>query len=283
MTRVVFGLVAAGVLWVLPPGVLAQQVAVGTPLVGVHDGFFEHFNIGWAFRSGSLSFQFGGPQFAVPPFGGFNPSLGAHFGLANRWGNGEFALNFLGSQGRQTTMTMTAPSVTALNGVPGYVQDVSMRPFVVGLVPVVGEFPAFPLYPIDPFYPVPRPVRVSPLYEKFARLKREMPRRPDADRTAGADRILGDEAAPSALPGLVRRSASTAERGDISVAEIQKQQELEDAERQREIDRLIAAAHEAERSGRMGIARVRFQQAAARSAGQQREELLRLAAGLPDK
>src|SRR5262245_42041774 len=107
LRRAWVAVVAAGVL--LSTSASAQQVSVGTPMIGVGDHFFEQFNVGWGFNyrtpNGMLSFQFGGP--AIPPFGGFNPNTGLNFGAAQRWGNGNFNFNFSAAQGYTRSLSMT--------------------------------------------------------------------------------------------------------------------------------------------------------------------------------
>jgi hypothetical protein len=257
---------AVGLLVSAP--VSAQQVGVGVPSVGVQNRFFEQFQVGWGFQrrtpNGSMFFQFGGP--ANPPFGGFNPNVGANFGAAQRWGNGELFFNFSAAQGYSSSLSMTAPSVTLTNGVPGFVQDVTIRPFVTGVIPVVGDaaIMPFPVYPVGPLVPpVVTPVLTSPVLERLARLRHE-------PKAAGPQ----DLEAPAAGPMTPNRRDSTAQRGEVSIAEIRRQQAAEDAAEQAELERIIAEGRAAEESGQRSIARVRYRQAAARVDGQRRQELL---------
>jgi hypothetical protein len=258
-----------------------QQVTVETPLIGIQDSYYEQFNVGWGFNwrgPNGLGFvQFGGPPPALPPFGGFNPNAGAHFGIARQWGNGSFSFNLSAAQGYSSSMTMNAPHVTMMNGVPGFVQDVTVRPFVTGLIPVVGGYPAWGYTPL----PVAVPVRVNPLVEKWQRLQYERRRAPRSEPTDTAPAAAQAEPAPRGSPSA--RLDSSAERGEISVAEIRRLQAAEDARQRQEIEQLIAEGREAESQGRMSIARVRYRQAAARSDGEQRQRLLRAADRLENK
>jgi hypothetical protein len=297
-------LLALGTLLCSPLHLSGQQVVVGTPLFGVNDSFFEQFQLGWGFRGGGSigPLSFGGLSPALPPFGNFDPASGAGFGVARRWGNGEFFFNLSAAQGRRTSMTMTAPSMTLTNGVPGLLQDVSVRPFVTGLVPIVGGDPWYPYYPVySPFYPVYPPYAVGPLYplrpwysvpqpgimsslvEKLQRLRHEAPLQRPFHGQGDEDLVLGEGERKSSIPLSVDGSVSTAERGDIGVAEIRLLQEIEAAEQRHQINRLIAEAQDAERSGRIGIARVRYRQAAAKADGDHRQQLLQLAESLPQK
>lgn len=260
----------------------AQQVTVRTPMIGVQDGFYEHFNVGWGFRSrsprGGMFFSFGGP--ALPPFGGYDPNADARFGFAQRWGNGDLFFNFTAGAGRRSTMTMTAPSVTMMNGVPGSIRDVTLRPFVVGLVPVVGDYP---LYPMLPTYSAAPPVLISPLAGRLERLEFEQShgRAPQASvEEERVDAGEGEMPAPAITPSS---HTSTAERGDVSVAEIRREQAARQSAKQREVQQLIEEAQVAQRSGQLAIARVRYKQAAAKADGEQRRQLLELAQRLKDE
>jgi hypothetical protein len=79
------------------------------------------------------------------------------------------------------------------------------------------------------------------------------------------------------------RGSSTAERADISEAEIRRQQAADDAARQSEIERLRAEGKKAEQVGNLAIARVRYRQAAARTTGDMRQQLLQAAERLSNR
>jgi hypothetical protein len=257
----------------------AQQVHVQTPLHSTSSNFYEHFNVGWRYQRGNMFFDFNGP--ALPPFGGYNPNADSRFGIAQRWGNGNFSFNFAAGQGSTRTTTMSAPSVTSLNGVPASFQDVTIRPFVTGLIPVVGGFQMFPV----PNFAASPPQVISPLAGKIESLKSQlpngqMPKRPRdlAPRSSDSDSV--DGAAAPVYTSANRNSS--AQRGDVSVEEIRRQQSEEDSANQREIDRLCSEARIAEVAGQLGVARVRYRQAATRTSGAQREKLLAAAARLKD-
>lgn len=204
-----------------------QQVTVETPLVGVHDGFHEHFGAGFG------------------------------FGIGGRGGSFGFGLH--GASGSHRSLSMSAPSVTVTNGGTGFMQDVTLSPFVTGLVPVVG-------YSVS-----------SPIADRIARLRAGEPV-PAADATptvdsrsspARQDRFSGPHRSSSSV------ARSTAELGDLSVAEIRRRQQFEERMHDDELARLVDEAHEALRAGRLGAARVRFRQAAGRAQGEEQEQLLR--------
>ena len=261
----------------VPVSGISQQVTVTTPLVGVNDSFYEHFNLGWGFQrnwgGGSWFVNFGGPMVALPQFGGFNPANGLFFGLGTV-GNG-FQINGTASTGSDRTMTMSAPSVTMMNGARGNIFSGEIRPFVTGLIPVVGDGGIVPYASYPQFGYAPAPLVVSPLSQRLERLRNE----PLANRTKNAsgrahDSLELDGGASEVTPVVASSRSSSAERGDISVAEIRRLQALEDEAKQKELKALIAGAREAERAGQLALARIRYKQAAARADGELRRELL---------
>jgi hypothetical protein len=266
------------------PGRAQQQVHVSTPLIGISDSYYEHFGVGWGWRQagprGGWFMNFGSPQSVIPPFGGYDPNQDFRVGFGGR----NFQFSLAASQGSNRTLTMAAPSLTMMNGARGQIFSGSIRPFVTGVIPVVGgypvvPYPAYPAYPpgvASPYAAYSPPVFHSPLVERIERLRHEGElRRAAGAKADGEDLlVLGEEAPPEPAAFLPAAGPSSAERGDISLAEIRRLQASEDAERQRELDRLIETARAAERAGELGVARVHYQQAAARASGEQRKELL---------
>ena len=86
------------------------------------------------FRQGSFGV-------AVPQFGGFDPGQVASFGFAIL---SDIEAYFLvnAAQGDTRTNVLNAPKVTLFNGQTAFVADASQRPFVISVIPVVGEFAA---------------------------------------------------------------------------------------------------------------------------------------------
>jgi len=251
----------------------AQQVDVQTPLQRSSSQFYERFNVGWNFQRqfsrGSMFFDFKSPAF--PPFGDYDPSADARFGAAQSWGNGGFSFQFTAGQGSSRTLVMNAPNVTSMNGLPASFQDVTMRPFVTGLIPTVGGFQMFPV----PTFGSGPSMMTSPLAGKVEALRSQSPGRQIRTRNRERSLDLGDpDEQVGGEPAVVGVKRSTAERGDLSVDEIRRQQTDEELANQQEIDRLCAEARIAEVAGQLAVARVRYQQAAARTKGAQREKLL---------
>jgi len=78
---------------------------------------------------------------AVPQFGGFDPSAGAQLGFAILSEvEAYFFIN--AAQGDRRTNVLQAPKVTLFNGQQASIQDMTQVPFVMGIIPVVGDFAA---------------------------------------------------------------------------------------------------------------------------------------------
>ncbi|MEX0819034.1 MAG: hypothetical protein WD070_05565 [Pirellulaceae bacterium] len=243
----------------------AQQVYTTVPLVSSSDSFYESFGTDWGFhhrgRNGYMFFNRGGANTGIPAFGGYDPNADARFGFGTRGRNGSSYFNAWASQGSNRTITSSAPGLMLQHGGRGFVQDVSVRPFVTGLSPVVGDRV------------------VSPVDERLERLRQEAAAANPHTQPTDAELLLGARAdqttsthrptSPSPAP-----SRSSAERGDISLAEIRQQAKRAEADPQEELNHLIATAQRAEASGRIGAARIRYQQASAKATGDLKQALL---------
>lgn len=107
-------------------------VGVQAPLVG--DLATVTADLDLPFRQGSF-------PVAQPTLGGFNPASAATFGFAILSDiEAYFLIN--AAQGDSRTNVLNAPKVTLFNGQQAFVSDVSESPFVISVIPVVGEFAA---------------------------------------------------------------------------------------------------------------------------------------------
>jgi general secretion pathway protein D len=78
---------------------------------------------------------------AVPQFGGFDATAGAQLGFAILSDiEAYFFIN--AAQGDSRTNVLQAPKVTLFNGQQAFVSDTSQSPFVISVIPVVGDFAA---------------------------------------------------------------------------------------------------------------------------------------------
>jgi hypothetical protein len=156
------------------------------------------------------------------------------------------------------------------------------------VIPVVGNAPFGPMMPM-----APQP-SLSPLAERVAQLQQQQAA---TQAAGGAD----PDPAPAMQPALPARDAdplvirggqveakapagrpaapaaavdSTANHGDLSVAEIRRQQAAQDAARLEEIQVRIEKAQGLEEAGKPGLAKIYYQQAATRADGELKKQLL---------
>ena len=117
----------------------AQQVTTTAPLQTVGSGFSESMGVqssfggrGWFWNNNNLaSAPFGPPLVNQGASGGFR------FGGNGLSGN----VGFQFAQGSDRSIVSSAPSITTMNGQPGSFFSGEVRPFVMGVTPVVGSYP----------------------------------------------------------------------------------------------------------------------------------------------
>ena len=249
----------------------AQQVVITSPFHNIHDSFYEHIGFGMGYSNigprGGWFFDFNSMNGAVPPFGGWAGG-GARFGFGLRNGNSRFNFNMVLAQGNTRSMTMVAPSITVPNGYGGSIFSGSVRPFVTGWVPVVGQ--GWSVQPVIPYRH-----SATELREKLRRINDpgEESTSPQAGRPQAPepDLVIGGQERPPAEP----RFSSSAERGDDSLAAIRRQLEQEDRKLLAEAYELIIEGQQAELAGKKGVARIYYRQAANRCQGELQQNLLR--------
>ena len=100
-----------------------QVVGLASP-----DSFTQDYDI--SFRQGSF-------ELGVPDFGNFNPDAGIQVGMAIL-SDIEAFFFIQAAQGDERANILFAPKVTLFNGQPATISDNTTRPFVIGLIPVVG-------------------------------------------------------------------------------------------------------------------------------------------------
>jgi hypothetical protein len=169
----------------------------------------------------------------------------------------------LAQQSSNRTMVGGAPSVTVMNGGTGYFSDTVIRPFVTGFTPVVGS---------GGFGTAPPAGGPGVLQERLARLRAgEVPARPP---------MVAERSSEPAGAAVLPSGGSTAERGDMSVAEIKAakaaEHSLNAAANHAEIEALSEKARVAEVDGKTGLARLYLQMAERRARGDRQEAIRRL-------
>ena len=263
----------------IAPWASAQQVKLTTPFHRLNDSYYENYGIGWGFNKGNFNFSTGPFTSAPPPFGRYDPSTDATFGFGRAGGGGSGFFNFRAGQGNSRSHVMEAPSVVIHNGQQGFFSDTSQRPLVTGVVPVVGtgQGPRLPQYGPSSPAAYENTLRQNALrraqYEQAAQLfkqqQRERERQEEAwDRASRVKAQAQGADAPLVLGGKREKSStqqrstafsgssasSTANRGDISVAEIRRRQALESLAVDQEIQSRLDRAQEAEDAGKFGVA-----------------------------
>ena len=292
ITRTAIWLIAMAAL--LPAAVMAQQVQITTPYHSINDSFYENFGFGWApvdktGPNGGWYFSGIPANTAPPPFGGYDPAADARLGFRI----GPFGFNMLAGQGSNRSHVMQAPTIVIPNGGTGYLFDGSVSPFVMGVVPVVGNAP------MGQMVPVTTPISTSPLAERLERLQQaEELRAARAAEAAAADAPGIAEVVPavpdppaqddaplvmkggrivdpgSDSPASTAGSAgSTANHGDLSLKDIEQQQAEQDAALRYEVLVLIEKARGKEAEGQPGLAKIYYQQAASRAEGDLKQQL----------
>ena len=88
-----------------------------------------------------IPFSQGSYALAVPQFGGFDATAGASLGFAIL-SDVEAFFFVNAAQGDKRSNVLQAPKVTLFNGQQAFVSDTSQTPFVISVVPVVGDFAA---------------------------------------------------------------------------------------------------------------------------------------------
>jgi hypothetical protein len=301
----------AGTLLLVAADARAQQVTVSTPYHSLSDGFFENMGTSWGLSGPNWSFSFGGsPLQAAPQFGGFDPSAGANFGFYGSSGGVRGGFNANWSQGYRQSFTSQVPSVTLTNGMPGYVADTSVSPFVISYVPVVGSYPGvrFPGPALRPPTPgasgVGRDAVVNALQRaraeralkerlenanaaeaEAARLDRPASDPPDRGRDdfvligPGATPPGASEASPAtegtdkAMRKLAAARASSAGQPAPSVNEARRLHAEEQAEKTEEALKYEELGRNAEANGKPNVAKVYYRMAAGRASGELRARI----------
>jgi hypothetical protein len=291
----------------------AQQATVTTPFHSASEGFFEHVGSSWGLSGKNWFFSFGGgPTQAAPQFGGFDPSAGANFGFGFEHGgtSGFFSANW--SQGNRRSFVTQAPSLTLQNGVLGFVGELSLSPFVVGYVPVLGGFPAVMHYDPAPFRPgmatgpgasatghdaVVNALRAAQAgHNPLGKIQDKPlvgdqaagvppPNAPDVQAPPKHDDLVlaGSPASPDAAAALPAKGAvhmlaaaqpSSAGRPVPSVAAARRLYAAEQAAQREQALQWLQRARHAAATGKPNVAKVYYQMAARRAKDPLREEIL---------
>ena len=247
------------------------QTVIGTPFQQTGTSFSENFGVGFNYSNDNFSINV--PNGVQPPFGLGDPNADGRLGFGFRGPNGgSGSLNFTFGQGSTTTNSVTTPSLTLPNGGTGSIFSGSIRPFVTSVIPVVGQGGTVFVPNVAsnfgaayPAQPLAAPV-ISPLRQKLEQLAAE-----------GKLGTLGNESAPRTRPQIAaaprQRASSSAERGDISVAEIRRQQGNDDRDASAAHEEAVAKAAKLEAEGKLFSARQQYEKAARQAPSELRTQL----------
>jgi hypothetical protein len=259
-------ILATTVASAMVPSLVAQDILVSTPFGTLSDSYYERIGVNWGFSFGGPSsrvfgfFNQDSSSSAIPPFGGYDPNADATFGFQTD----NFSLGLRMGKGSTRTMTSAVPSVVVPNGGFGSIFDGSVRPFVTGVVPVVGN----PGDIVEPYVPPP-------------------PQAPPRGKSWSSILKSGREERPfqptEALANYEAPSNSSAASGDLSVAAIKAQRAADLQAQQDQLSELVAQADSAEQSGEYSRARSALRKAVKMATGQRRYDLQRRLEGLQDK
>jgi hypothetical protein len=215
----------------------AQQANVQAPFRAANHSFFEQFGSNWHLSGPGWFARFGGGPVA-PPFGGAQPGAGITAGAGFAGGGGmNGGLGVLAAQGSQRSNVMQSGNLTLYNGLPGALSNTSHSPFVVGLIPVVGQG---------------KPPWQQQLDGDIPTQTRE-------------PALLARDASPVEDNLPVARSEDP---GQFSLEELARQQIETDAARQREALEHLAKAREALAASKPKVARIYYQMAERRASGE---------------
>ncbi len=252
---------------------VAQNINGATPLTSVHDNYFESFgsNFGFSIPGGrpngsrvvglgaqgqllpNLVFFQNGTGGAIPLFGGYTPNSGARFGFGNVGPNGGYSLGFNLAQGSTRTSTMVAPSLTVQNGFGGSMFSGQYRPFVTGVVPVVGGG--------APGFSNVAPGYLNPGYSNVAPIDNGVTRAMQSGQLDLRSRIEPSKRSVPSAPVTFSNDQSSALRGDLSVAQIKAQRAKKLELRKREFDETLAEARQLDSEQRYAEARIKYKAA----------------------
>ncbi len=113
----------------------------GTSISGIQGASANPSQAGIFTQDNSIQFNQGNYALGVPQFGGFDAAAGATVGFAILSDIEAFFFINAASGDRRTNV-LQAPKVTLFNGQQAFVSDTSQTPFVISVVPVVGDFAA---------------------------------------------------------------------------------------------------------------------------------------------
>ena len=248
-------IIALGLLELSSEVAIAQQTTVGSNFGRVGSSFSSGVQVGYG------SNLRGGRPTANNHGGGFSLRSGSGFSLS-------------GGQRSTRRSGSVATSVTVLNGQTGFFAAGVIRPWVTGVIPIVGGQPS--VGQIVSRLPG-RPAASNPLYERLARLQAEKdnPRRSSTATRSSGRRPTHRAAQASDVhkQRLDEAAASSAGQATAGLAEIRVQKAAQAAAIARRVTENFEKGSQAQRDGKLALARNYYRLAAREAAGAMRQEI----------
>jgi hypothetical protein len=304
-----FGTCLLAVLVLVASRLSGQDVTAGTPFSNLGETYFDQagMEFGFDIRGSGLPADGHSAIVGLRPDGSFTPdgSLqfrqgsaatlpasgsdqdAATFGFQSRARGGSASLRLNFGQAASQTRGLQSPNITSVPGARAYFSDTQQRPFVLGSQPVVGGFAESSRADLSvPGLATPsQGPGQSVLAERLERLKAE-------GATAGAATngrtSAGTQPKQSVAAGAAGQSKldsarqSSAGQPAASIAEIRRQQSVQQQFIDKEAWANLQLARQAMRDGQPQLARQYYQQASSRSSPDIRAQAivgLRLASG----
>jgi len=162
-------------------------------------------------------------------------------------------------------------SLTVPNGGSGQIFSGSVRPFVIGFIPVVGGGGVGIVGGLPIPYVVSEPTFISPVRQALDQIESGAAPPLVLD---GSFSSRSDETRSPVETRLPAGPISSAEQGDISVKEIRHQLARQDRAREKEVAALLAQASKAQAKGKPAVAKIYYQMAARRTQGGRNRDIL---------
>ncbi|TWT93569.1 hypothetical protein [Neorhodopirellula pilleata] len=127
----------------------AQLVVQQVPFQSAGNSYYDATGLTWGVNGPGFFANFNGNG-AVAPFGNFDPNAGLRTGVGFRNGPWSGHLGLTLNQGSSRSNQSTTASLTTTDGYPGSITSQTVRPFVTGVVPIVGGAPVGFIQDIPP-------------------------------------------------------------------------------------------------------------------------------------
>ncbi len=288
-------LLAVAVVTLLTSTAAAQYSLIQNNFNTVGSSFFERqgvnfgFNIrgggnivgigpdGQATPNGDIQFRQGGFGAAQPAFGNATPGAGLQSGFAIRGSGGDMFFNFDFSQGSSTTNVSQSPSVMVPNGGTGFMSDSTMRPFVIGLIPVVGNGGAYIPPVMSPYglqgrLPRGGPSRLQHALASGLDLSKR-PTRRERETKEALNELHRARVTNSVQDKIAAAAKSSAGQPVASLAEIRRRQAAAAGAKQQEALSYLSRGQQAERAGKAGAAKEYYKMGLRRASGDVKSRL----------